>query len=110
MRILAIGSQALMDGFALLGIETHTDTSITGLESLLGNILRKQERALIYLQQDLAHADIPIMQRLRQEGGDVLISEIPSLNEPNKRQAPIDALIAKVIGPSALEASHEQSD
>lgn len=110
MRILAIGSQALMDGFALLGIETHTDISIDALEHLLNNIVRQQERTLIYLQQNLATADIPILQRLRQEGGQVLISIIPSLHEPDNRQAPIDALIAKVIGPSALENTHEQSD
>ena len=110
MRILAIGSQALMDGFALLGIETHTDVDNQKLEKLLNDIVRQQERVLIYLQQDLANADIPVLQRLRQEGGNVLISEIPSLSEPHNRQASIDALITKVIGPSALEQTNEQSD
>lgn len=110
MRILAIGSQALMDGFALLGIETHTDVSASHLEKLLGDIVRQQERALIYLQQDLIDSDIPLLENLRREGGNVLISEIPSLHEPDNRQAPIDALIRKVIGPSALENTNEQSD
>ena len=107
MRIMAIGSQALMDGFALLGIETHTDISVYELEQLLNGIVRQQERTLIYLQQDLANADLPVLQQLRQEGGNVLISELPSLHEPDNRQAPIDALIAKVIGPSALEKTNE---
>ena len=103
MRSLAIGSQALMDGFALLGIETHTELSTEALEKLLTNILRQQERTLIYLQQDIAKSDLPILQRLRQEGGFILISEIPPLNEPDNRHSPIDALIEKVICPSALE-------
>ena len=107
MRIVAIGSQALMDGFALLGIETHTDMSVHALEQLLNSLVRSQERTLIYLQQDLANADLPVLHYLRQEGGNVLISELPSLHEPDNRQAPIDALIAKVIGPSALEKTNE---
>lgn len=107
MRILAIGSQALMDGFALLGVETHTDISVHELELLLNNIVRQQDRTLIYLQQDLANTDLPVLQRLREEGGNVLISELPSLHEPDNRQALIDALIAKVIGPSALEKTNE---
>ena len=53
MRILAIGNRALMDGFALLGIETYADINPTELEQLLLELHRGDERALVYLQQDL---------------------------------------------------------
>ncbi len=103
MRMLAIGSQALMDGFALLGIETYTDMRTEQIEILLNNIIRSQERALIFLQQDIAQSNIPVLQQLHREGGNILISEVPLLQEPANRKAPIDDLITKVIGPSALE-------
>jgi len=107
MRVLAIGSQALMDGFSLLGIETHSDPDREMLEKLLYGISRNKEYALIYLQQEPWHADVPILGQIRKEGGSVLISEIPPLNAPTDLSASIDKLITKVIGPSALESSHE---
>ena len=96
-----------MDGFALLGIETHVDLGIEALEALLLSIVSSQERTLIYLQQDLLDNDIPILNQIRSEGGSILISEVPSLHEPENRQASIDMLIRKTIGPSALENTHE---
>ena len=107
MRILAIGSQELMNGFALLGIETYADIDMKTIEQLLNKIIHQQQRALIYLQQDYVQSDLPVLEYLRKEGGNILISEIPSLSTPDRRHAPIDKLIAKVIGPSALEEAHE---
>ncbi len=98
MRVLAAGSQPLMDGFSLLGIETHADIEIDQLEQLLNEIVEHKERALLYLQQDLAQADLPLLQRIRKEGGAILISEIPHLHRPTQREATIDALITRVLG------------
>ena len=107
MRIVAVGSQELMDGFALLGIETHVGLADEELEALLLSIVSSQERTLIYLQQDLLDNNIPILNRIRSEGGTILISEVPSLREPQNRKASIDILISKTIGASALENTHE---
>ena len=87
MRVLAIGNRALMDGFALLGIETYADFSLTQMEQLLLELYRGNERALVYLQQDLAQADIPVLTNLRNEGGRVLISEIPDILSADGYQA-----------------------
>lgn len=107
MRILAIGNQALMDGFALLGIETHIDPDKDQLEAILADISASGDRTLIYLQQDLQQLQLPRLENLRREGGSVLISEIPSLHEPHNRQSSLEELIKRFIGPSALEHSHE---
>ena len=107
MRMLAAGSEALMDGFSLLGIETHADIDAQQLESLLNEILQQQERTLIYLQQDLAQAEIPLLQQIRKEGGSILISELPQLHQPDQRNATIDSLITRVMGANALELQHE---
>ena len=104
MRILAIGNQALMDGFALLGIETYADISISQLEQILIDLRRQDERALVYLQQDLAQADLPVLTYLRNEGGRVLISEIPDILSADAYQASVDQLIARVMGKHILES------
>ena len=107
MRIMAIGNEPLMDGFSLLGMETYADISENELELLLTEVLESKERALIYLQQDLAQANIPVLDKIRKEGGSILISELPHLHQPDHRLATIDTLITRVMGASALEMSHE---
>ncbi len=97
MRIVAVGSQPLMDGFSLLGMETHADIDSKQLEQLLKEIMQRQERTLLYLQQDLAQADLPLLHQLRKESGSILISEIPPLHQPNQREATIDALINRMV-------------
>ena len=103
MRMLAFGSRALMDGFALLGIETYADFSLTQMEQLLLELYRGNERALVYLQQDLAQADILVLTNLRNEGGRVLISEIPDILSADGYQASVDQLIGRVMGKHILE-------
>lgn len=98
MRILAIGNQALMDGFALLGIETYADVSLQELDGLLTGLHRGKQRALVYLQQDLAECDLPILHLLRSEGGNILISVVPDILSADDYHAPVDQLISRVLG------------
>ena len=109
MRLLAMGNSALMDGFALLGMETFPDVTVAEVEKLLSQLLHDKERAMIYLQQDLAQQDLPILNRIRNEGGDILISEIPDLLSAQSYQAPVDQLLTRVLGASAAqEFNHEE--
>lgn len=103
MKIIAMGSAALMDGFALLGIETHADVSADSIDALLTGLVRGRERALIFIQQDLMSADIPMIQQLRIQGGSILICEIPNLQAAADYRPEVDKLIARVLGPSVLE-------
>jgi len=103
MKILALGSAALMDGFALLGIETHADPEPARIESLLRELIRARERALIFMQQDLLETDIPTVAQLRLQGGSILICEIPSLQDAGDYRPQVDHLIKRVLGASVLE-------
>ena len=103
MKILAVGGAALMDGFALLGIETHADLTAVEIDELLSGLVRRRERALVYLQQDLLSADIPTIRQLRSQGGSILICEIPSLHAPGDYRPEVEQLIGRVLGPSMLE-------
>ena len=103
MKILALGSAALMDGFALLGIETHADPEPARIESLLRELIRARERALVFMQQDLMDADIPVVEKLRLQGGSILICEIPGLQAAGDYRPQVDQLIRRVLGASVLE-------
>lgn len=102
MRTLAMGHSALMDGFALLGIETWPDATIEDVERELTQLLRKRERALIYLQSNLAQDSSGLLQQVRSEGGDILISEIPDILSARDYRAPVEMLIERVLGKHAL--------
>ncbi|TNF91415.1 MAG: hypothetical protein JSU67_17645 [Gammaproteobacteria bacterium] len=103
MKIIALGSAALMDGFALLGIEAHADLDAEAINDLLTRLVRNRERALIFMQQDLMSADIPMIQQLRIQGGSILLCEIPSLHAVDDYQPEVEQLIGRVLGSSMLE-------
>lgn len=103
MKIIAIGNSALMDGFALLGIETYADASADEINAVLTDLVHERERALVYLQQDLISAEIPMIQQLRIKGGSILICEIPDLHTADDYQPEVEKLIGRVLGSSALE-------
>ena len=103
MRILAIGEAELMDGFALLGLETHPDASYDAIEALLTELVRSRERALVFIQQELIGDDMPILQRLRLDGGSILICEIPGLHGARDYQPEVEKLIGRVLGSSMRE-------
>jgi vacuolar-type H+-ATPase subunit F/Vma7 len=103
MKIIAIGNAALMDGFALLGIKTYADASAEAINAMLTELVRNRERALVYLQQNLMNADIPMVQQLRTRGGSILICEIPDLHTAEDYQPEVEKLIGRVLGSSVLE-------
>jgi vacuolar-type H+-ATPase subunit F/Vma7 len=103
MKIIAIGNAALMDGFALLGIKTYADASAEEINAVLTELVRNRERALVYLQQNLMSADIPMVQQLRTRGGSILICEIPDLHTAEDYQPEVEKLIGRVLGSSVLE-------
>lgn len=103
MKIIAIGDPALMDGFALLGIQTYADESVDQINAMLTELARSRERALIFIQQHLMSADIPMIQQLRMQGGSILICEIPNLAAADDYQPEVEKLIRRVLGSSVLE-------
>ena len=102
-KIIAFGSSELMDGFALLGIETYADASHDKIAEVLAGLARNRERALVYLEQHLMQADIPIIARLRSQGGNILLCEIPNLRNVDKYRPQVETLIGRVLGTSVLE-------
>jgi vacuolar-type H+-ATPase subunit F/Vma7 len=103
MKIIAIGNSALMDGFALLGIKTYADETAATINAVLTELTRSHERALVFMQQDLMTAEIPMVQQLRIHGGSILICELPNLHTAHDYQPEVEKLIGRVLGSSVLE-------
>jgi vacuolar-type H+-ATPase subunit F/Vma7 len=106
MEILAFGDAELMDGFALLGIETHANRSAREIDAVLEQLSKSRERALVFVQQDLMTADIPMIAQLRSRGGAILICEVPALGAAERYRPQVEELISRVLGPALTELDH----
>ena len=103
MKIIAVGDSALMDGFALLGIKTYADQSADFINAMLKELDRNHETALVFIQQDSLNARIPAVQQLRNQGGRILICEIPGLQDVQDYKPEVEKLICRVMGAAVME-------
>jgi len=107
-RIIVMGSAELMQGFALLGFEVWPDASGDDVEHLMLDLLRQEQKAFVLLESHLAHFHTPVLKRIRENGGNIIVTEIPSFNAPDKYHPVIDDLIVQALGPNALDDQNEQ--
>ena len=103
MRLIAMGHAALAEGFALLGFETRVDATRDDVETVLAELIRTRERALVVLEHELARAETPNLERVRREGGRIVVTEIPPLHAPADYRPPVEDLVRRVLGPRVLE-------
>ncbi len=101
-RLLALGSAALTDGFALIGFETVPEATPRQLEELLAGLMGSRQNALVIIGQDLALSDGPWLKRARHKGGRIVLAEIPPLDAPETHRLAVEDLIGSVLGPGAL--------
>jgi vacuolar-type H+-ATPase subunit F/Vma7 len=102
-RMIALGSAALMEGFALIGFETHADPTPESIEDLLQELQRTQQSALIVIEQSLARDPGRHLQRAQREGGRIVITEIPEIGMSGSYHSRVESLVQSLLGPAALE-------
>lgn len=102
-RLIALGSTALMEGFALIGFETYPDPTPAALEDLLRDLLHEQQGALVVIEQGLVQNPGRQLTRALREGTRIVITEIPALHQPTHYRSRVDRLLQTLLGPSALE-------
>jgi vacuolar-type H+-ATPase subunit F/Vma7 len=102
-RMIALGTAPLVEGFALIGFETFPNATPAQLEQLLEQLVRSETRALLLLEEALARSDGPWLNRVRNEGGNLVVTELPALHEPQNYHPPVEYLVTSILGPSALE-------
>lgn len=102
-RIIVMGSAALTEGFSLIGIETVANATPQQLENVLAELVKRQEKALLFLEHGLARSGGAWLARVRESGGRIVIVEIPQLHAPGEYHPLVEELVKNVLGPSALE-------
>jgi vacuolar-type H+-ATPase subunit F/Vma7 len=103
-RLIALGSAALVEGFGLIGVETVRDATPEMLEELLAGLVKRQEKALLFLERYLARSQGPWLSRVRDEGGRIVITEIPPLHAPEDYRPPVEDMVTAILGSQALES------
>jgi vacuolar-type H+-ATPase subunit F/Vma7 len=102
-RMIALGSSALMEGFELVGFETFSDPTPEMLEDLFRELLRKQQAALVVIEQGLTRKPGRHLMRAQSEGGRIVITEIPEIHLGGGYHSRVENLVQSILGPSALE-------
>lgn len=103
MRLIMMGSAELCEGFALLGFETFPNATPKNVEEILSELTQNQEKALVFLENNLSQEPSAVFLHTRSESDRIIITEIPSLNAPNTYRPSVDSLIARVLGAAALD-------
>jgi vacuolar-type H+-ATPase subunit F/Vma7 len=102
-RLIVLGSAGLADGFSLVGAEVHAGADSATVESVLEDLVRSGDEALVLLETSLAHAGGQWLERLRGEGGRIVITELPPLAAPHDYAPAVDDVVRAVLGPDALK-------
>lgn len=102
-RLVVLGSAGLVEGFSLIGAEVHPDADSAKLEEVLGRLVKEGSEALVLLESGLAHAGGPWLNRLRNEGGRIVVTELPALSAPQDYAPAVDEVVRAVLGPEALK-------
>jgi vacuolar-type H+-ATPase subunit F/Vma7 len=89
-RMIFLGESPLADGFRLIGFEARADPTPEQVEKLVRELINKRENVFIVIDQGLAEAKIPAIDRVRNEGGHILVSVVPPLNDPDNYRTLID--------------------
>jgi vacuolar-type H+-ATPase subunit F/Vma7 len=103
MRLIFMGSEALADGFALLGFEIFTHAVQADVEQLLAELLKHKQKALVFLEDNLTHSPQDAFLRARSEAAGIIITEIPALNAPETYRPMVEDLVVRVLGASVLD-------
>ncbi|MCU7919710.1 MAG: ATPase [Candidatus Thiodiazotropha sp. (ex Dulcina madagascariensis)] len=98
VRKIFVGSHALTDGFRLIGFETLTEPDGGRLDALLSGLLKDNQRALLIIEQSVNQVGSKLLEQIRSEGGRIVLSEVPSLHDPDNFQSDLDGQLKKLTG------------
>ena len=97
-RLIFIGGSALTDGFRLVGFETLTDPEITLVDQLINTLLETRQNAFIVIEQSSEVMESKMLQQVRSEGGRIVVSEVPSLQDSTCFHCELDKEIERLMG------------
>ncbi len=98
MRILIIGSQDAVWGFALTGIRGKIVTTREELITALDDALSEQDLGIVLVTEDVAKLARQYVDRLMTRSIIPLIAEIPGPEGPDPNRPPLSEVIRQTIG------------
>lgn len=98
-RLLYFGNATLANGFRLAGFEVYADADVESLEQALLTLQRKQASAFIVLDDALAACDCDVLDEVREEGGRILVSQVPPLGEPAAMSSALERRFGQMFHP-----------
>jgi vacuolar-type H+-ATPase subunit F/Vma7 len=101
-RLVVLGSAALTEGFSMIGAETYPDADPARVEAVLAQLVKDGDPALVLLESGLSHAGGTWLDRLRNEGGRIVVTELPPLSAPQDYAPAVDDVVRAVLGQEAL--------
>jgi vacuolar-type H+-ATPase subunit F/Vma7 len=103
-RLVVLGSASLVEGFSLIGAEGYPDADPASVEQVLADLWASGDAALVLLEAHLARSEGEWLKRLRNEGGRIVVTELPPLSAPNDYAPAVDEVVRSVLGADALKA------
>ncbi len=102
-RMIFLGREALTEGFRLIGFETWPDASPAVLETLLRELLDDRQSAFIVLDEKLARSESRLLERVRTDGGRIVVTEVPALHAPDDFHSELEDRVHKMFGHSLFQ-------
>lgn len=101
-RMLFLGDESLADGFRLIGFETYPDPEPAVVDQIFTDLIRRGDKAFAIVDEALMRAKIPGLERVRSEGGRVVVAAVPRLREKPRLASDVadrlDAMFGKAGG------------
>jgi len=102
-RMIFMGETQLADGFRLIGFETWADPSFEEVEKLVREMIVRRQNAFLVIDRRIAEAELPSIQQVRREGGHIVVTPVPPLNQPDSFHLRIDDRLQSIF---AATGSH----
>jgi vacuolar-type H+-ATPase subunit F/Vma7 len=97
-RLLFLGDSGLANGFRLAGFEVFPDADVPTLERLLRELQEERQPAFVIIDYRLAESDSRVLQQVRDEGGRILITQVPPLQQAGNLRSKVDQRINQLLG------------
>jgi len=101
--MIFMGETQLADGFRLIGFETWADPSFEEVEKLVREMIVRRQNAFLVIDRRIAEAELPSIQQVRREGGHIVVTPVPPLNQPDSFHLRIDDRLQSIF---AATGSH----
>ncbi|KOR30350.1 hypothetical protein TI04_06190 [Achromatium sp. WMS2] len=104
-RMIFMGDAQLAHGFRLIGFETWADPSLDEVEKLAKDLIVRRQNAFLVIDRPIADANLPSIQKIRKEGGHIVVTPVPPLNKPDSFHLRIDDRLQTIFAATRSQSN-----